>query len=62
MSKLDTTYGKLPLWGQNAAVTIFGIYWRWLRFAGNYSKYVRDYTDREKLDQHQFKDNIMQKN
>ena len=53
MSKLDTIYGKLPLWGQNAAVTMFGIYWRWLRFAGNYNKYVRDYTDREKLDEQQ---------
>src|ERR1035438_2030964 len=48
MGKLDQIYQKLPLLGQNAAVTVFGIYWHWLRFGPGYRQAVAGYVERER--------------
>lgn len=49
MGKLDHIYQKLPLWGQNAAVTAFGLYWHWLRFGPGYKASVQEYKARERF-------------
>ena len=47
MSAFDSIYSRLPVFAQNAAVSAYGLYWRWLRFGGDYKKYVQDYLARE---------------
>ena len=47
MSKLDRIYASLPLSLQNQAVSIYGIYWHWLRFGGRYKAHESDYRNRE---------------
>lgn len=47
MSKLDNIYASLPLSLQNASVSVYGLYWHWLRFGGRYSKHEADYRNRE---------------
>ena len=47
MSKLDRIYASLPLSLQNQAVSIYGIYWHWLRFGGRYKAHEFDYRNRD---------------
>jgi phenylacetate-CoA ligase len=47
MSKLDRIYASLPLSLQNQAVSIYGIYWHWLRFGGRYKTHESDYRNRD---------------
>lgn len=47
MGRLDAVYRRLPLWGQNAAVSAFGVYWRWLRFGPGFERRVADLVRRE---------------
>jgi phenylacetate-CoA ligase len=47
MSTLDSIYAKLPVIAQHAAVSIYGVYWRWLRFGTGYSQYLNGYLERE---------------
>jgi phenylacetate-CoA ligase len=50
MGRLDNIYARLPLWGQNAAVSAFGLYWNRLRFGAGYDFFVREYSRREAFD------------
>lgn len=47
MGAFDPLYEKLPVWAQHMAVSLFGLYWRQLRFGGDYSQYVMQYQSRE---------------
>jgi phenylacetate-CoA ligase len=49
MAHLEAAYRKLPVGAQHAAVTAYGLYWRWLRFGPGYSSYVKDYERREQF-------------
>lgn len=49
MSFSEVVYSKLPVPLQNAAVSTFGIYWKWLRFGGNYRLYEKSYTLRDRF-------------
>ena len=48
MSALDSFYSQLPVLAQHAAVSVFGLYWRWLRFGSGYRDFIHDYLEREK--------------
>ena len=50
MSKWDSLYARLPVVGQHAAVSLFGIYWHWLRFGPGYRRLVQGYEVRESFD------------
>ncbi len=56
MSKTDSIYKSLPPAIQNIAVSIYGIYWHWLRFGGNYVSFENQYAQREKLTQREWND------
>ncbi len=49
MSKFDKIYGKSPIWLQNMLVSVYGFYWRWLRFTGSYQSHLQGYITREFL-------------
>ena len=49
MSKWDSVYVRLPTPAQNAAISIFGLYWHWLRFGPGYVDFVREYEERERF-------------
>ncbi len=48
MGRLEAIYAKLPTWGQHAAVTFYGAYWRRLRFGPGFSDALRDYESRDR--------------
>jgi phenylacetate-CoA ligase len=50
VGRFDKAYARLPVWGQNAAITAFGAYWHWLRFGPGYRESVDAYRRREQLD------------
>jgi len=49
MGWYDSLYAHLPVWGQNAAVSAYGLYWHWLRFGGKYKEWETGYRNREFL-------------
>ena len=49
MSLPDALYSKLPLRLQNAAVSFYGVYWKWLRFGGDFQNCVRSYVSRDRF-------------
>ncbi len=49
MGKLDKLYAVIPVWAQNTSVSLYGYYWRWLRFGAGYQDCVREYTERERF-------------
>ena len=51
MGRFDKLYASLPVWAQNAAVTSYGAYWKWLRFGPGYRQYVDEFTRREAYDE-----------
>lgn len=55
MGKLDAIYAKLPVPLQNGAVTLYGAYWHWLRFGGNYKEIEAGYRKREGYSEEQWK-------
>src|SRR5688500_17311819 len=56
MGKLDQIYARLPVWGQHAAVTAFGVYWHRLRFGGNYARMAQAYRARERYTAEQWRE------
>jgi phenylacetate-CoA ligase len=56
MGRFDKLYARLPVWGQNAAVSAYGAYWKWLRFGPGYRAHVAEYATREKYDEGQWRD------
>lgn len=49
MGKLDNLYTMAPFWVQNALVSVFGVYWKWVRFGGKSRSYQNDFISREKF-------------
>lgn len=49
MGRFDALYARLPVWGQNQAVTFYGYYWKWLRFGGRFQAHVRAFQERERF-------------
>lgn len=45
---VDRIYPQLPVWTQHLAVSAYGVYWYWQRFGPGYSRYVREYADRDR--------------
>jgi phenylacetate-CoA ligase len=54
MCKLDSIYKSLPLPLQNAAVSLYGRYWHWLRFGGNYDQIQGGYQQRNQFDRYEW--------
>lgn len=48
MGLLERTYIRLPVCGQQVAVTAYGLYWHWLRFGPGYRRHLREYLSRER--------------
>ena len=42
-------YNRLPVIGQHAAISTFGLYWHWLRFGPGFKQFVRDYQARDRF-------------
>lgn len=49
MGLATTTYERLPVAGQHAAVTAYGAYWWWQRFGPGYKAAVAEYEERDKF-------------
>ncbi len=47
MGKTDRLYQLSPLWLQNGMVSLYGAWWHWLRFGGDYSRYTKEIRQRE---------------
>lgn len=47
MGRSDQLYARLPLWAQHTSVSLYGLYWRWLRFGPGYPAFVEGYQRRE---------------
>lgn len=47
MNLLEQLYARSPLALQHSMISAFGLYWRWLRFGGNYRRYVAEYAARD---------------
>ena len=47
MGKANKLYKRSPLWLQNGLVSLYGIWWHWLRFGGDYSRYIEEIHKRE---------------
>lgn len=43
----DKLYASSPVWVQNQLVSLYGIYWHWMRFGGNYRAHLENYQQRE---------------
>src|SRR5690349_2019598 len=54
MGKFDNLYARLPVPSQHAAVSLYGMYWRYLRFGPGYSQYVNEYKARENFTRSQW--------
>ncbi len=54
MTKFDQLYSALPLPLQNQVVSLYGLYWHWLRFGGNFAEHDRGYRERERFDADQW--------
>lgn len=55
MSIIEKIYSKLPLPLQNCSVSLYGIYWHWLRFGGNYKYFEKAYLFRERFNSIQWR-------
>jgi phenylacetate-CoA ligase len=50
----DVIYSKLPLSLQNTVISLYGVYWHWLRFGGKYSEFETAYRQREHFRQEEW--------
>ena len=53
---LDKVYRELPVWGQNAMVSIYGLYWHWLRFGQGFNSFAGEFASRERLSAEDWKE------
>ncbi len=51
MARLDALYERLPVWAQHSAVSLYGLYWRRLRFGTGYQQALDGFLQRERLTQ-----------
>ncbi len=56
MGQFDNIYASLPVFAQNIAVSLYGVYWRQLRFGPGYSQFVQQYRQREQWSLGQWQD------
>lgn len=49
MSFSESVYSILPLALQNHAVSLYGVYWKWLRFGGAFRLYKDEYASRDRF-------------
>lgn len=56
MGTADRIYARLPVFGQHAAVSAFGLYWKWVRFGPGFSSLVDEYAKRDRYNQQQWAD------
>ncbi|HYT33228.1 MAG TPA: hypothetical protein VEO37_11580 [Thermoanaerobaculia bacterium] len=56
MGRFDGLYRRVPLWGQHAAVSLYGFYWHWLRFGPGSDRFRKDYLERERFNDQQWSD------
>jgi len=49
MSRLDKIYQKVPIWAQNLGISAYGLYWRWLRFGGEFKQHRQAFIEREQF-------------
>lgn len=56
MSVTEKIYARLPLPLQNAAVSLYGVYWHWLRFGGKFKFYEKMYALHERFTKDQWAD------
>lgn len=38
MGRFDGLYRRMPVWAQHAAVSLYGVYWYWLRFGPGFRR------------------------
>ena len=55
MGKAEQIYSRLPVVAQHAAVSTFGLYWKWVRFGPGFQSRVRSYRSRDHLDLQQWR-------
>lgn len=48
MGRADQLYAQLPVWAQHAAVSAYGLYWKQLRFGGEFPRLAANYRARER--------------
>lgn len=51
---LSGLYSNLPVWAQHSAISLYGYYWRYLRFGPGYNDDVREFTSRERWTEEQW--------
>lgn len=49
MGALDQVYARLPIVGQHAAVSLYGFYWKWLRYGPGFKDVVQQYKQRDRF-------------
>lgn len=50
-TRLEDRYTKLPACLQAVGINLFGLFWKWRRYGGNFEKYVREFKLRENYSQ-----------
>jgi len=54
MTRSDDLYARLPLLGQHAAVSAFGVTWTWKRFGPGFRGYLAGFEHRDRWDSEQW--------
>ncbi len=49
MGLADRIYSRLPVFGQHAAVSAYGVYWKWVRFGPGFQRLVHEYAQRDRF-------------
>ena len=49
MGRLDGLYRRMPVLAQHAAVSLYGVYWHWLRFGPGFRRAANEYRRRERF-------------
>jgi len=55
MGKLDKLYARAPLLLQNLMVSGYGLYWHWARFGKGFKNFAREFRDRERFSESDWK-------
>ena len=56
MGAAQRIYASLPVAAQNAAISLYGLYWKQLRFGGAFGKHLQAFRQRERFDAAQWRD------
>jgi len=47
MSQFEKLYAKIPIFAQHGAISMYGLYWRWLRFGPGFTQSLAEYQARD---------------